>query len=235
VLAGGLGTRMEAFAGDLPKALLPVLGEPFVHHQLRLLAEQGVREAVFVIGFRGDALRAAVGDGGAFGLQVTFVDEGSELHGTAGALRFAHASGALGDPIAVLYGDSYLPIDLAPVWDAFAGTGLPALMTVLRNEDRWDRSNAVVEDGRVVLYDKRPEHRDPRMAWIDYGLSVLRRDVLEEIPSGAVVDLGDVYSDLARRGDLAAHEVSERFYEAGSPEGVVELERYLGEKLGSPP
>ena len=51
-----------------------------------------------------------------------------------------------------------------------------------RNEDRWDRSNAVVEDDVVVLYDKRPEARTTRMAWIDYGLTILSRDVVEDIP-----------------------------------------------------
>ena len=184
ILAGGLGTRMRDRAGELPKALVEVAGEPFAHHQLRLLAGQGVREVVFVIGFRGEKLRAAIGDGSRFGLSVGYVDEGEELHGTGGALRYALDADALTDPIAVLYGDSYLPIELAPVWAAFAESGRLALMTVLRNEDRWDRSNAVVEDDVVVLYDKRPEERTARMAWIDYGLTVLSREVVEDIARG---------------------------------------------------
>jgi NDP-sugar pyrophosphorylase family protein len=228
ILAGGLGTRLGSGAGDLPKALVPIRGEPFAHHQLRLLAKQGVREVVYVIGFRGRQVRDAVGEGSAFGLEVSYCDEGGELHGTGGALRFALDAGALADPVAVLYGDSYLPIDLEPVWAAFETTDCPALMTVLRNEDRWDRSNAVVEDGLVVLYDKRSEARDPRMAWIDYGLTVLRRGTIEEIPAGEVIDLGDLYRALSVRGDLAAYEVAERFYEVGSPEGVAELERRIG-------
>jgi NDP-sugar pyrophosphorylase family protein len=227
ILAGGLGTRLQHLTDELPKALVPIRGEPFVHHQLRLLAGQGVREVLYVIGFRGDQIRAVVGHGGALGVSVTYVDEGAELHGTAGALRFALDAGALADVIAVLYGDSYLPIDLAPVWAAFEASGRPALMTVLRNEDRWDRSNAVFENGGVILYDKRPEGRDPRMAWIDYGLSVLRREVVEEIPASVRLDLGELYRDLIVRGDLAGYEVATRFYEAGSPEGIAELERYL--------
>ena len=218
---------MQHRSGELPKALVEVRGEPFAHHQLRLLAAQGVREVVYVIGFRGEKLRRAIRDGSRFGLRVEYVDEGDELHGTGGALRFALDAGALADTVAILYGDSYLPIELAPVWAAFEASERPALMTVLRNEDRWDRSNAVVEGGAVVLYDKRAEARDPRKAWIDYGLAVLRREVVEGIPAGSVVDLGDVYRELSLQGDLAAYEVSTRFYEAGSPDGVAELERYL--------
>ena len=127
-----------------------------------------------------------------------------------------------------MYGDSYLPIDLAPVWAAFAEARRPALMTVLRNEDRWDRSNAVLDRGMVTLYDKRPEARDPRMAWIDYGLGVLERRIVESVPAAAVADLADVYHELSTRCELAGFEVTSRFYEVGSPEGIADLEEYLG-------
>jgi NDP-sugar pyrophosphorylase family protein len=218
---------MEGVAPGIPKALVPVLGEPFAFHQLRLLASQGVGEVVYVVGHRGAQVRDAVGDGGALGLAVSYVDEGVELHGTGGALRVALDRGALPEVFGVLYGDSYLPVELGPVWAAFSASDRLALMTVHRNEDRWDRSNAVLDDGLVVLYDKRPEARDDRMTWIDYGFSVLRREVVERIPPGTVVDLADVFRDLSLRGELAGHEVSERFFEAGSRQGLADLERYL--------
>jgi NDP-sugar pyrophosphorylase family protein len=227
VLGGGLGTRMEGLAAGRPKSLIPILGEPFVHHQLRLLASQGIRDVVYVIGFRGEPIRTEVGDGRRFGVAVSFVDEGDHLHGTGGALRFAHDMGSLGEVFGVIYGDSYLPIDLRPVWAAFHSSGCPALMTVLRNEDRWDRSNAVFQNGRVINYDKRARHRDPQMRWIDFGLSILRREVVESIPNGAICDLADVYHELSLRGDLAGFEVRTRFFEVGSPDGVASLESYL--------
>jgi NDP-sugar pyrophosphorylase family protein len=228
VLGGGLGSRIETLAGGLPKSLVPILGEPFVHHQLRLLASQGIRDVVYVIGFRGEQIRAAVGDGSDFGLALSYVDEGDQLHGTGGALRFAHEEGSLDDVFGVVYGDSYLPVDLGPVWAAFDSSESPALMTVLRNNDLWDRSNAVFEDGRVVMYDKRIDRRDRRMQWIDYGLSVLRGQVVESIPGGdAICDLGDVYRELSLHGDLAGFEVTTRFFEVGSPEGVAALESHL--------
>lgn len=228
VLGGGLGSRMATVTDGLPKSLIPILGEPFVHHQLRLLASQGIREVVYVIGFRGEQIRSAVRDGTEFGLAVSYVDEGDQLHGTGGALRFAHDAGALHDIFGVVYGDSYLPIDLCPVWAAFDSSDSPALMTVLRNEDLWDRSNAVFEDGRVVMYDKRIDVRDTRMQWIDYGLSVLRREVVESIPiGGAPCDLGDVYRELSLQGNLAGFEVTTRFFEVGSIEGVTALESLL--------
>ena len=118
ILAGGLGTRMRGIAGDLPKTLLPVLGRPFADHQLRWLAAAGVARIVYAIGHQGTAIREFVGDGGDWGLDVVYSDEGDAGLGTAGALRLAVDRGVMDEGFLVLYGDSYLPIDLAPVWRA---------------------------------------------------------------------------------------------------------------------
>jgi MurNAc alpha-1-phosphate uridylyltransferase len=233
IVAGGLGTRMRTLTGaDLPKALLPVHGRAFVDHQLELLVGRGVEDVVFCIGHGGNALREHVGDGSAFGLAVRYVDEGDVLRGTAGALRLALDEGVLDVDFTVLYGDSYLPIELEPVWRAFAAAGLPALMTVYRNENRWEPSNAVLEAGRVVLYDKRRTHaHSPESRWIDYGLSVLRAEVVEQrVPPREAADLADLFRDLSLEGKLAGLEVGERFYEVGSLEGLAELERYLAHR-----
>ncbi len=100
-------------------------------------------------------------------------------------------------------------------------SGQPALMTVLRNEGRWDRSNVIYEPGRVVLYDKTAA---PGMQYIDYGLSCFRRDVLDDATSS---DLSVLFHELSLRGRLAGFEVRQRFYEIGSPEGLRDLEHYL--------
>ena len=230
VLAGGLGTRMRAVTGDVPKALVLVGGRPFVDLQLARLAGEGVRDVVLCVGFGGELLRSFVGDGSRWGLAVAYVDEGDDLRGTGGALRLALDEGALADAFSVLYGDSYLPIRLPPVWEAFRAAAEPALMTVLRNEGRWDASNARYADGRVTRYAKGRGAEVPGLEWIDYGLSVLAASVVaERIPSGRHADLADLYADLSAEGLLAGYEVRERFYEVGSPEGLRDLERHLAE------
>jgi NDP-sugar pyrophosphorylase family protein len=222
ILAGGRGTRMQPFTDEIPKALVPVAGRPFVEHQLEWLRSQGVPNLVLCLGYRGAQLREVVGD------RARYVDEGEELRGTAGALRLALDEGVLAESFMVLYGDSYLPIELAPVWQAFRQSDAPALMVVLRNENRWDASNARFENGRVVEYDKRNAGRRPELRWIDYGLAVLSRDlVAARIKQDAVADLADFYADLSRDGALGGFEVEQRFYEVGSPAGRSDLERYL--------
>jgi NDP-sugar pyrophosphorylase family protein len=227
ILAGGLGLRARELSGDEPKALVPVAGKPFAHHQLSLLSSQGAKRVLYCIGYGGDRIRSFVGDGSRWGLEVSYVDEGESLRGTAGALRAALDAGMLEETFAVLYGDSFLPIDLVPVWQAFDSSRRPALMTVLRNDDRWDRSNVIVRDGFVLLYDK-DGGEDARMAWIDYGLTLLERRLIgERIPWGVTADLGDFYASLSRDRLLAAFEVPERFYEVGSASGLADLTRFL--------
>ena len=228
ILAGGRGTRMQPLTDAIPKALVPVAGKPFVHHQLTWLRSQRVRDVVFCTGYRGEQLRSFVGDGGAWNVAVRYVDEGDELRGTAGALRLALDEEILEASFSVLYGDSYLPVSLAPIWQAFRESDQRALMVVYRNENRWDASNVLFRDGRVVVYDKLHAGRRPELAWIDYGLAVLARDlVAERIQPGAVADLADLYRDLSAESLLAGFEVEKRFYEAGSPEGLADLERHL--------
>ena len=107
----------------------------------------------------------------------------------------------------------------------FPRAGLPALMTVLRNHDRWDKSNADYREGRVVEYNKHQPR--PEMGYIDYGLSILTPAALSRYPAGEAVDLADVYHALSIAGLLAGHEVFERFYEIGSHQGLAETEDYF--------
>jgi NDP-sugar pyrophosphorylase family protein len=227
ILAGGLGTRMRAVDAELPKAMLPVAGKPFAYWQLAWLATQKV-DVVYSIGHRGDLIRSYVGDGSRWGIAVRYVEEKDGLLGTGGAVRFAAEQELLGERFFVLYGDAYLRLELHTVERRFRGETDGALMTVLRNNDQWDRSNVVFRDGRVLQYVKGCEDRPSDMRYIDYGLTEIRRDVVERcIPTAVPYDLGTVFSLLSREGRLGGYEVSERFYEVGSPEGLLDLERFL--------
>jgi NDP-sugar pyrophosphorylase family protein len=232
ILAGGLGTRMRPRTETVPKSLLEVAGRPFVDHQLEWLAAHGCTEVVLSVGYLGEMIEAHVGDGTGFGLRVRYVNEGATLRGTAGAVRLAVEEGALAEEFLLTYGDSYLPVDFADVAAAFRASRAPALMTVFHNEGRWDTSNVVFDEaaGTIVLYDKTRTLRPAQeFRYIDYGLSALRRGVIErEVPVGERYDLADVFRGLSQRGELAGYRVRERFYEVGSPQGLADLEALLG-------
>lgn len=223
LLAGGLATRMQPLTERVPKSLLPVDGEPFLAHQLRLLVEQGVKDIVICCGYLGEEIEAFAGDGSQFGCHICYSYDGEALLGTGGALR--RALPLLGESFFVMYGDSYLLADPARAWRVFLASGQPALMTVFRNEGRWDASNVEMRGGKIVRYDKRM--RVPEMRYIDYGLSLMRTEVLMAWPDGSRFDLAVAMSSLADEGKLAAHEVRGRFYEIGSPDGMRATEEML--------
>ena len=221
ILAGGLGTRLGERVRDTPKPLLEVAGEPFLIHQLRLLAAHGVGEVVLCVGYRGEQIQSRIGTE-QFGIRVLYSFDAPELDGTLGAIRRALA--LLGERFLILYGDTYLRIDYAAVARSWRESGLPAVMAVLRNEGRWDTSNVLYGEGMVLRYDKRSP--TPEMHWIDYGLGGLTAGALEQVP-GSEGDLAVLYERLAQRGELLGFEASERFYEIGTTAALAETDAFL--------
>ena len=223
ILAGGLATRLRPLTEKIPKALIEINGEPFIAHQLRLLAGRGIGRVVLCLGYLGEMVRDYVGDGARFGISADYCFDGPTLRGTAGAIH--QALPLLGESFFVVYGDSYLPCDYAAVERSFRGSGKTALMTVFRNDGLWDSSNVEFTEGRIVAYDKK--NRTPRMHYIDYGLGALHRRAFDGLAAGSVCDLAALYQDLLARGELAAFEAERRFYEIGSREGIRELAEVL--------
>lgn len=221
ILAGGRGTRLGERTREVPKPLLEVAGEPFLLHQLRALAGHGAREAVICVGHLGELIERRIGER-RFGIRVAYSHDGPGLDGTLGAIRRALA--LLPDRFLVLYGDTYLRLDYRAAVRAWDGSALAALMAVLRNEGRWDRSNVEYAHGRVLAYRKRAP--TPAMRWIDYGLGGLTKPALARVP-GSASDLADLYAALARSGELCGFPVAERFYEIGTPAALRETDAFL--------
>jgi NDP-sugar pyrophosphorylase family protein len=223
LLAGGLATRLRPITQTIPKALVEVAGRPFIDHQLDLLRENGIRRVVLCLGYLGELIEQHLGDGTSRGLELRYSYDGEKLLGTGGALR--RALPLLGDVFWVLYGDSYMDIDYRAVLAHFAARGGLGLMTVLHNAGRWDRSNVVFRDGRLLCYSKRAT--TPEMEHIDYGTSLLRREAALWLVKDRPSDMADLFSDLVAEGSMAGCEVTQRFYEIGSHLGLAQTQEYL--------
>jgi NDP-sugar pyrophosphorylase family protein len=221
ILAGGLGTRLGRVVADTPKPLLEVAGEPFLIHQLRLLAGQGAERAVICVGYLGERIVDRIGDR-QFGISIEYSHDGPTPIGTLGAIR--KTADLLGPRFLVLYGDTYLRLDYRRAAQAWEASDLPGLMTVLRNDGQWDVSNAEFDGTRVARYDKRDP--TPEMRWIDYGLGGLTQAALACVGPD-VIDLSDLYHELSIHGCLCGVSVTERFYEIGTPAALAETGEFL--------
>jgi NDP-sugar pyrophosphorylase family protein len=221
VLAGGRGTRLGEATRQKPKGLIEVAGQPFLVHQLRLLAGYGVSRAVLCVGYLGEMIEERIGPS-CHGVEIAYSYDSPGLDGTLGAIR--RASALLGGRFLVLYGDTFLRVNYADVAARWEASGLPAAMTVLRNENLWDASNAVLEAGRVTRYNK--VHPTPEMAWVDYGLGGLTAPAIDLAGAG-VTELSELYATLAERDLLFGYEATERFYEIGRAGSLAETDEFV--------
>ena len=228
LLAGGLATRLRPVTEKIPKALVELAGKPFIDHQLDLLHRNGIRKIVFCLGYLGEMVEQHLGDGSRFGMQLKYAYDGEKLLGTGGAIK--RAAHLLDDVFWVMYGDSYMDIDYPAVLNSFFSRNILGLMTVLRNDNQWDRSNVVFENGQLLNYNKKTQ--TPDMHYIDYGVAVLRRSALDRIPPNQPYDLATLYAQLVSEGQMSGYEVTNRFYEIGTPASLEEARRYL--EQGSP-
>jgi len=223
ILAGGLATRLRPITETIPKALIEVAGKPFIDYQLTYLSKQGIKKVVLCVGYLGSLIQEYVGTGFQYSLDVEYSFDGDQLLGTGGALK--KASDKLGKDFFVQYGDSFLPINYKLVYEAYLREQKPALLTIYKNDNKFDRSNVCYQNQRLTEYNK--NILKPEMNYIDYGLSILNSSVIEKFSVSNKFDLSDVYNELSLDNLLAGYVTQERFYEIGSHQGIKETENYF--------
>jgi len=223
ILAGGLATRLRPVTEKIPKLMIKICGKPFLEYQIELLKDNGIFDVVLCLGYLGFQIKEYFGDGKRFGVEIKYSEDGEKLLGTAGALKKAERY--LKDQFFLLYGDSYLPFDYQEIERYFDPQDFGAMMVVYKNENRFDRSNVVVENGEIKVYDKKNQTKD--MVYIDSGLSILRKEVLKMIPENSFFDLEKLYQKLIEEKKLAAYETKQRFFEIGSFAGLEEFENLI--------
>lgn len=225
ILAGGLGTRLRTVVNDRPKVLAPVLGRPFLAFLLDQLVDAGIRQAVLCTGYKAEQIEVAFGKEYR-GLKIACSCE-SEPLGTAGALRLAlpQVSAPL---ILTMNGDSYCAADLPDftTWhrkQQFAGS---LVLTHVSDTSRYGRvlTNA---DGRVLSFEEKREGSGP--GWINAGIYLLERALLEEIPSGRAVSLErEMFPNWISRS-LGGYARECPFLDIGTPESYAATERFFRE------
>tara|TARA_B100000949_G_scaffold197907_1_gene184198 strand:- start:179 stop:883 length:705 start_codon:yes stop_codon:yes gene_type:complete len=215
ILAGGLGKRLGQKTINKAKVLIDVAGKPFISRQLNYLRDQGIKDIVICIAYLGEQIKDYIGNGSKYNLKIFYSDDGDQLLGTGGSVK--KACRILGENFFILYGDSFLPIDFSLVEKSYFQQKKPALMTVLKNEGLWDKSNAYFKD-KCVEYNKKNPQKN--MHYIDYGLNVVKNSIFYNFPSNKAFDLADVFEDLSSKNLLAGLEIYDRFYEIGSINGL---------------
>jgi dTDP-glucose pyrophosphorylase len=173
VLAAGRGTRMGALTAATPKPLLPVGGRPMIEHVLRGFAAAGVRRAVIVTGYLGDAVQAALGGGERLGLELRYCRQ-EHADGTARALLLAERFVGR-EPFLLSWGDILVPhVFYAEFLDAFARRPCDAQLAVNAVDDPWRGAAVYVDaDWRVQNIEEKPPRGSSRTGWNNAGVLML--------------------------------------------------------------
>ena len=221
ILCGGLSTRLHSLTESIPKSMIPLLGKPFIDWQLSLMQKNGVTDVILCIGKFGYQIRDYVGDGQKWGMNVKYSDDGTMLLGTGGALLNAYP--LLPEEFIVTNGDSYLDIDYNAVISQFNADCKPMLMTIY--PVTFGYRNLCVRKGVIVRYDKTGKY--PDLNYIDYGFTVMKRWVLNQIISQTVFDFSVIYSDLIFQKNVSNYQSPKVFHEVGSYDGLDETIRYI--------
>lgn len=219
ILAGGLATRLRGLANSTPKYLQPIdEGTVFADLHLRWARKQGFQRVILCVGHLGELIQAHCGSGAQYGLQLDYVFDGVHPVGTGGAvqatLQFPF------EMVAVTYGDTLLSVPAPEFLQKFHESGLGGAMTVYRNQVAGHVCNADL-NGIFVSYNKMAP--DAKWAYIDYGFLALKRQVIAAFKQHPPFDLAEPLARLAAEQQLYGLEVSERFWEIGTPEALAEF------------
>jgi len=226
ILAGGLGTRLRSVVADRPKVLAQVAGKPWLGRLLDQLVEAGFGRIVLCTGYMADKIKETYGDSYR-GSQIIYSEEPSQL-GTGGALRYALPQ-ISSEFMLVLNGDSYCEADLNKfcAWHFTREAKASLLLTEVPNASRYGRVQ-VEDDGRIVGFEEKNQSESP--GWINAGVYILERELIESIPEGAVYSLErELYPKLVGTNFFGFPASGKTFIDIGTPESFELAQKIFGQ------
>jgi NDP-sugar pyrophosphorylase family protein len=230
ILAGGLGTRLGCITKNIPKPMVLVAGKPFLEYQIVELQRQGFCDILLLVGHFSDQIQSHFVDGQRLHVSIRYSAE-TTPQGTGGGLKLA--ASMLQDEFLLIYGDSYLPIDYRAVVARMATnldvTGVAVLYDNL--EPTTVNNNVAMDEyGYITKYSK-DSHADADLQYVEAGVLVFRKTLLELLPTGRPVSLEqEVFPLLIARRHLIGYVTHQRFYDIGTPERLQMIEDVFSQR-----
>ncbi len=220
ILAGGMGTRLRARLGDLPKPMIPIAGKPLLEHQIELARQHGLNDVLIFACYRADLIERHFGDGSRWGMRVRTVVEREPL-GTAGAVLAGFD--LLAEEFVVMYGDTMVNVDLERIRQAHQRAQADATLLLHPNDHPLDSDLVEMDTASwVTAFHNRPHPAD---RWfqnlVNAGLYVIRKAALHPwISSKQAMDFGkDLFPAMLQRGArLLGYNSPEYIKDIGTPE-----------------
>ena len=222
IIAGGKASRIKQITRRTPKSLIKINNKAFIDYQIDYLKKNGVKKIIFCLGHLGEKIKKYLDKKQSSDLKFLYSFDGTNPIGTGGAVKKALIDNER--YYFVIYGDSYLRVNLKNVIKKFYKCNKPALMTVIKNNNKWDKSNVELKNNNIINYNK--FEYNSRMQYIDYGLSIIDKKKFIKYKKNKF-DLAEILAIYAKKQMIASYKVSKRFYEIGSIKGINEFKKYI--------
>ncbi|MQG67235.1 MAG: hypothetical protein FI707_00375, partial [SAR202 cluster bacterium] len=223
MLCGGLGERLRPFTDSLPKAMVDVVGRPFLEILIEQLVEQGVERFVLCTGYRGESIRAHFGDGSSFGAEITY-SEGPTSWSTG--RRIHEVESMLDETFLLMYSDNFAAIDLAGLFSRHAESGAKATLTIVHKP-----VGNVSVSGHGVAYSRR---RSDASTHVEVGYMLVERDptfdVLDGLAGSPDVEFADVLVALSDSDSLDAVEALGGYQSISDPDRLELTREFMSPK-----
>ena len=223
ILCGGKAKRLRPISLYIPKSLIKINYKPFIFHQLKYLEKNKISKVVICLGYKGKMIENYI-NSQKFKMKIIFSYDGKVLLGTGGAVK--KALKFLDENFFILYGDSYVRINLKIIHNYFLKFRKKGLMTIYKNKNKYDKSNVGTKNNKF-FYDKKTNNKKLSYNFIDYGMNLLTKKAFLYFKNKKKFDLSEVFFLLSNRDSLVYKEVYNRFYEVGSFKGIIELKKFL--------
>ncbi len=157
-------------------------------------------------------------------MNIKISDDGKKLRGTGGAIKKAIKK-YKDEKFFVMYGDSYLRVNLTNLQNKFINSSKKAVMTVIKNKNKWDKSNVYFEDEATIIYNKSKVSK--KFDYIDYGILAIKSEIFNKYPENKSFDLSSVLKNISIKKQLEGYKVLKRFYHIGDERNIKETSNFL--------
>jgi len=226
ILAGGIGTRLRPLTYKIPKPMIRLNDKPFLEYLLELLKENGIKEAILLLGYLSDKIKEYFGDGSNFGIKIKYsIGDVSFETGK----RIKNAEDLLHENFLLTYCDNYWPLNLKNLVEYHDYHNVLATVTIYTNKDNFTKSNMKVDNqGYVILYDE--SRKEKILSGVDIGFFIINKKVIELMPDTNFSFEKETLPELIKKKQFAGHLTNHRYYSIGKIERLPITEQFLKPK-----
>lgn len=224
ILSGGKGTRLRPLTEDLPKPLVPFMGEPLIFRIIRQLNRANIFDVMLTLGYRGEQIKEAVSNED-FGenCRIFFSQEETPL-GTAGSVW--HCRDFITEETLIISGDCVIEENLNAFIQFYSTVNAPVSIATTTQADPREFGTVITDKtGKVTAFIEKPIWEQVRTDQINTGIYLIRPEILTFIQelNKTPCDFGkDVFPEMLRRGiPIQTYLLNGYWCDIGSPESYL--------------